>query len=217
MEGSVPSDTLAYQDLRSSSESVTTPNIQTQYSSGDLSMNDLKMCLNEFVSVEEVGVSSGGLLDGNNSKCDLVMEDDCKDSAESGDNLPDSTSSATRYKLASAVKGSREKQGIPLMKQYKHMMAVAGNLERTSRKVVGNPREGAKAKAKARSKLGRMVAPPPNSSQYMMTVWLASLSLRQAPSISTLSTQIHYVEAAFSRNQPRICTSPLRRPHDDVH
>ncbi|KAG6386346.1 hypothetical protein SASPL_155244 [Salvia splendens] len=99
MEGSVPSDTLASKQLRSNTESFTTPNIQTQYGSGDLSMNDLKVCLNEFVSVED--------LAGSNSKCDS------KDSDESGDNLPDSTSSATLSKLASAMKGSREKQGIP--------------------------------------------------------------------------------------------------------
>ncbi|KAL1564170.1 hypothetical protein AAHA92_06548 [Salvia divinorum] len=70
MEGYVPSDTLASQELRSSIESVTSPSILTQYGSGELSMNGLKMCLNEFVSVEEAGIQSGGLLDGNNSKCD---------------------------------------------------------------------------------------------------------------------------------------------------
>ncbi|XP_047970681.1 uncharacterized protein LOC125213926 [Salvia hispanica] len=99
MEGSVPSDMLAFQQLRSNTESVTTPDIQTQYGSGDLSMNDLKVCLDEFVSVED--------LAGSNSKCDS------KDSDEFSDNLPDSTSSATLSKLASAMKGSREKQGIP--------------------------------------------------------------------------------------------------------
>lgn len=83
MEGSVSSDTLASQQFRSNTESVTTPDIQTQYGSGDLSMNDLKVCLNEFVSVED--------LAGSNSKCDS------KDSDESGDNLPDSTSSAVSF------------------------------------------------------------------------------------------------------------------------
>lgn len=101
MEGSVPSDKPASQELRSRSESLTTPSIQTLYSSGDLSMNDLKMCLNEFVSDEEVGISSGGLLNGNDSNCDLVMEDHCKDSAESCDNPPDSTSSAVSSSLTS--------------------------------------------------------------------------------------------------------------------
>ncbi|XP_041999372.1 uncharacterized protein LOC121748882 [Salvia splendens] len=99
MEGSVPSDTLASQQLRSNTESVTTPHIQTQYGSGDLSMNDLKVCFNEFVSVED--------LAGGNSKCDS------NDSDKSSDNLPDATSSGTLSKLASAMKGSREKQGIP--------------------------------------------------------------------------------------------------------
>ncbi|XP_057801461.1 uncharacterized protein LOC131016756 [Salvia miltiorrhiza] len=113
MEGSVPSDTLASQESSSNSEPVTTPSIQIQYGSGDLSMNDLKMCLNEFISVEDVGISTSGLSAGSNIKCDFVVEDDCNYSNKSGDNLPESTSSATRSKLASAMKGSREKQGIP--------------------------------------------------------------------------------------------------------
>lgn len=85
---SVPSDTRASQEFGSNIESVTTPNIRTHYSSGDFSMNDLKMCLNEFINAEDSGISSV-----NNSKCDLVMEDECKDSDKSSDSLPDSTSS----------------------------------------------------------------------------------------------------------------------------
>ncbi|KAL1565930.1 hypothetical protein AAHA92_01603 [Salvia divinorum] len=69
-------------------------------------MNDLKTCLNEFVSVEDVGVWTKAKA-GSKSKCDS------KDSDESGDDLPESTSSAALSRLASAMKGSREKQGVP--------------------------------------------------------------------------------------------------------
>lgn len=88
MEVSVPSDTPAFPKLSSNIESVATPNIRTHYSSGNFSMNDLKMCLNEFINAENIGISAV-----TNSKCDVVMEGDCKDSEKSSDSLTDSKSS----------------------------------------------------------------------------------------------------------------------------
>ncbi|KAH6798758.1 hypothetical protein C2S51_035242 [Perilla frutescens var. frutescens] len=145
MEVSFPSDTPAPQDFSSNSESVTTHNIPTDNSSGAFSMNDMKMCLNEFLSIEDIGKTNSDY----SAKCDVVIEDECKDSGKSSYNLPESTSTvegmligekgreedrtseangceksvdkcysppeslATPLKLASAMKGSREKQGIP--------------------------------------------------------------------------------------------------------
>lgn len=87
MEGSVPCYKLGSQELSSNSESGTIP-----YSSGDISMNDLKMCLNE-ISVEDVESPASGLLAESNSKCGLVMEYDCKVSDEPSASLLESTSS----------------------------------------------------------------------------------------------------------------------------
>lgn len=92
MEVSVPCHKPASQGFSSSSGSVMTPSIPTHYSSGYLSMNDLKMCLNEFLSVEDIGISTSCSPVANSNRCD-VMEDECKDLDESIDNLPESTSS----------------------------------------------------------------------------------------------------------------------------
>lgn len=88
MEVSVPSDKPAFQKFSSNIESVATPNIRTHCSSGDFSMNDLKMCLNEFVNAEDIGISAV-----TNSKCDVEMDVECKDTEKSSDSLTDSKSS----------------------------------------------------------------------------------------------------------------------------
>ncbi|KAI3447666.1 hypothetical protein Pfo_004331 [Paulownia fortunei] len=166
MEVCVPCDTPACQDISSNSGSSTDPSNSTNYGSGDLSMNDLKICLTEFVSVEDIEISTSGfnLSLGNNNNCNVVREDECKDSDKrnssnstsekcfgnhvaflalgerksSVDGLLDgekgledyktsqvnetaksvdqcysrSISLPTPLKLVSAMKGSREKQGI---------------------------------------------------------------------------------------------------------
>lgn len=82
MEVVVPSNSPACQDIRSNSESSTAPSNSTNHSSGDLSMNDLKICLTEFLSIEDIEISTSGfnLSPGNNNKCNVVREDECKNS-----------------------------------------------------------------------------------------------------------------------------------------
>lgn len=168
MEVFGPHNTSACLDITSSGGSSTDPDHLTQYSSKDLSMNDLKTCLTEFFDVEDTESSTNQLNlftgkdyvvnDVNECECQ-ILEKDAKGKSASGKCLSKCTtfppscgskssvdslngekekeevsaevsevngsikssdkcysrsmSLPVHLKPASAMKGSREKQGIP--------------------------------------------------------------------------------------------------------
>ncbi|PIN11952.1 hypothetical protein CDL12_15417 [Handroanthus impetiginosus] len=170
MEVCVPRNTSGHLDISSSTGSSTDPHNPIQHSSSDLSMNELKTCLTEFLNIEEIGISTNGvnLSPRKDGIGNVVTDYECKvsDKSTSGDlasekhfgkcatfppfhgpkisgdvvlgekgkNKEDITAEVsevngsgkasdqcysrsislpTPLKLVSAMKGSREKQGIP--------------------------------------------------------------------------------------------------------
>ncbi|KAK6126069.1 hypothetical protein DH2020_040183 [Rehmannia glutinosa] len=95
MEVCLPSNTPASQDISSDSGSATDLSNSTNYRPGYLSMNNLKICLTEFVSVEDIEISASGfnLFPVDINKCNVVREDECNDS----DNRKTSNSSFENY------------------------------------------------------------------------------------------------------------------------
>ncbi|KAK6152449.1 hypothetical protein DH2020_015084 [Rehmannia glutinosa] len=95
MEVCLPSNTPASQDISSDSGSSTDLINSTNYHSGYLSMNDLKICLTEFVSVEDIEISTSGfnLSPVDINKSNVVRQDECKDS----DNRKNSNSASENY------------------------------------------------------------------------------------------------------------------------
>ncbi|KAL2533741.1 Uncharacterized protein Adt_07092 [Abeliophyllum distichum] len=161
MDVCVLHNTPGPQDITSLSESSTDPPDSACYSASDLSLNDLKTCLTEFLNIEDVATSSCSLTPtpennviGNVVRIDENKNPDLSESSRTasenrlskcatfslgehisstaelvdgkekqGDDITAKVSSPNGYaksgslptplKLVSAMKGSREKQGIP--------------------------------------------------------------------------------------------------------
>ncbi|KAL0336843.1 UNVERIFIED_CONTAM: hypothetical protein Scaly_1959400 [Sesamum calycinum] len=84
MEACGANKTLACQNITNNCGSVADPSDSTNYSPGDLSMDDLKTCLTEFLSVENIEISGGGFNPsfGKNYKDNVAKEDEHEDSDE---------------------------------------------------------------------------------------------------------------------------------------
>lgn len=80
MEVFGPHNTSACLDIESSSCSSTDQDYLTQYNSKDLSMNDLKTCLTEFFSVEDIRSSTNelNLSPGKDCVVNVVKECECQ-------------------------------------------------------------------------------------------------------------------------------------------
>ncbi|KAI3474068.1 hypothetical protein Pfo_028856 [Paulownia fortunei] len=85
MEVFVPCNTSDRLHISSSGGSSTDPDNLIQYNSKDLSMNDLKTCLTEFLNIEDTGISTSGFYQspGKNDIGNVVTEYECKDSVKS--------------------------------------------------------------------------------------------------------------------------------------
>lgn len=83
MEVVVPcNNTSVHLDISNSGGSGTDTHHLTQYNSKDLSMNDLRTCLNEILNIEAVGTSTNGLsmCTENSDTCNVVKEHERKGS-----------------------------------------------------------------------------------------------------------------------------------------
>ncbi|KAK4432378.1 hypothetical protein Salat_0999900 [Sesamum alatum] len=82
MEACVANKTPACQNIINNCGSVADPSDSTNYSPGDLSMDDLRTCLTEVLSVEHIETSSGSFNPsfGENYKDNVAKEDEHKDS-----------------------------------------------------------------------------------------------------------------------------------------
>ncbi|KAL0344558.1 UNVERIFIED_CONTAM: hypothetical protein Sradi_4287100 [Sesamum radiatum] len=82
MEACGANKTPACQNITNNCGSVADPSDSTNYSPGDLSMDDLKTCLIEFPSVEKSEISDGGFIPsfGKNYKDNVAKEDEHEES-----------------------------------------------------------------------------------------------------------------------------------------
>ncbi|KAL2509403.1 uncharacterized protein Fot_33050 [Forsythia ovata] len=60
MDSCIPLNMSAAQDISSLSKSSTDPPVSARHDSGDLSMNALKNCLNEFINIEDTEITTCG-------------------------------------------------------------------------------------------------------------------------------------------------------------